>query len=107
MALLDSTASLSDMDSRRDDVKDPRLDLDPAGIPAALSAEEKTLLTVRDELYEASWDRMEQDLRNRLTGKPYIFKLVNRIETDLAAIRFLRAYEERHRADLGRLVKGG
>ncbi|MBV8878465.1 MAG: hypothetical protein JO332_00740, partial [Planctomycetaceae bacterium] len=42
---------------------------------AGLSPDEKTLVTLRDELYGGSWDQMLGDLRDRLKGKPYIFKL--------------------------------
>ena len=83
-----------------------RLALTPADFIRSLQAEEKLVLRLRDELYEASWERMERDLRSRLAGKPYIFKLVHRIETDLALIAFLRAYEARHGVDLGALRLG-
>ena len=66
-----------------------------------LSREEKQLLLLRNELYDGSWDEMEADLRNRLDRKPYIFRLMNRIEDDLARIDRLRAYEEEHKVDLG------
>lgn len=60
-----------------------------------LSREEKHLLLLRDELYGGRWDELEADLRNRMERKPYIFRLMNRIEDDLARIARLRAYEER------------
>jgi hypothetical protein len=72
----------------------------------ALSEEEKMLLVLRDELYTSSWDKMEEDLRNRLKGRPYIFKLVNRIEEDLERIQKLRAYEEKHKINLRDHDKG-
>ena len=52
------------------------------------------LLTLRDELYGGSWSRMLDDLRDRLHGKPYIFKLANKIEEDIARIDKLKSYEE-------------
>jgi hypothetical protein len=58
-----------------------------------LSQSERMLVTLRDELYEGKWGAMEEDLKNRLNGKPYIFKLVDRIEKDLAAIVKLRDFE--------------
>jgi len=82
-----------------------RLSLGRDDFVRSLTLEERTLLIVRDELYEGSWERMETDLQHRLTGKPYIFKLVNRIETDLANIQTLRAYEERHHLNLGPFVE--
>ncbi|MBZ0135987.1 MAG: hypothetical protein K8I27_06400 [Planctomycetes bacterium] len=72
----------------------------------SLSEEEKMLLVLRDELYMDSWDKMEDDLRNRLKGRPYIFKLVNRIEEDLERIQKLRAYEEKHKINLRDHDKG-
>lgn len=68
----------------------------------SLSEEETMLLTLRDELYGGSWDSMETDLRDRLRGRPYIFKLVNRIEEDLERIQKLRTYEEEHGIDLAK-----
>lgn len=67
---------------------------------AALTEEERMLLILRDELYGGSWDKMEEDLRNRLKGRPYIFKLVNRIEEDLKRIEKLRSYEQKHKINL-------
>ena len=60
----------------------------------SLSEEETMLITLRDELYGGSWEKMEQDLRDRLQGRPYIFKLVNRIEEDLHRIEKLKGYED-------------
>lgn len=80
-----------------------RLSLPPQEFLASLSEPERMVLVVRDDLYEHSWKRMETDLRNRLQGRPYIFKLVNRIEADLAVIDLLRRYETIHETDLGEL----
>ena len=66
----------------------------------SLIEEEAMLLTLRDELYGNSWETMERDLRDRLQGRPYIFKLVNRIEEDLDRIQKLKNYEEEHGIDL-------
>lgn len=70
----------------------------------ALSTEEKMLITLRDELYAGEWERMLEDLRDRLQGKPYIFKLVNKIEEDIARIDRLKRYEETHRTNLSQYV---
>ena len=64
------------------------------------------LLILRDELYGGSWDKMSQDLKDRLTGKPYIYKLVHRIEEDLVRIEKLQGYEQKHRIDLAEYEKG-
>ena len=66
----------------------------------SLSEEETMLITLRDELYDGSWDKMGQDLADRLQGRPYIFKLVNRIEEDLHRIEKLKGYEEEHGINL-------
>ena len=63
---------------------------------STLPEEERMLLTLLGELYEGQWDPMAEDLRDRLQGKPYVFKLVNRIEEDLKRIARLRQYEEKH-----------
>lgn len=62
----------------------------------SLSEEETMLITLREELYGGIWGKMEQDLRDRLQGRPYIFKLVNRIEEDLHRIEKLKGYEDDH-----------
>ena len=71
-----------------------------------LSEEAKMLLVLRDELYMGSWDKMVEDLKNRLKGRPYIFKLVNRIEEDLERIETLRSYEGKHKINLRDHDKG-
>jgi hypothetical protein len=48
---------------------------------------------------------MQQDLKDRLKGRPYIFKLVNRIEEDLDRIEKLQAYELKHGVNLSDLCK--
>ena len=60
----------------------------------SLNEEEAMLMTLRDELYGGSWGKMKQDLADRLQGRPYIFKLVNRIEEDLHRIEKLKGYED-------------
>ena len=70
-----------------------------------LTREETVLLVLKRELYEGRWDEMEADLRARLEGRPYIFKLVDRIADDLERIARLRAFEQRHGVDLSEYVK--
>jgi hypothetical protein len=72
----------------------------------SLSEEAKMLLVLRDELYMGSWGKMVDDLKNRLKGRPYIFKLVNRIEEDLERIEALSSYEEKHKINLRDYDKG-
>lgn len=83
---------------------DERLALPPEAFVAALTSEERMLIQIRDELYEGSWETMRLDLNNRLAGKPYIFKLVSRIEHDLQGVALLAAYEAQHRIDLGQFI---
>ncbi len=70
-----------------------------------LSREERMLVVLKRELYEGGWDDMVADLRARLEGRPYIFKLANRITEDLERIDRLRAFETQHRVDLSDHVK--
>lgn len=72
---------------------------------SGLSPDEKTLLTLRDELYGGSWEQMLGDLTNRLEGKPYIFRLVNRIKDDIERIRKLGEYERKNRVNLNHYAK--
>ncbi len=68
---------------------------------ASLGAEELTLLILRDELYDGSWEEMRSDLVGRRDGKPFIFQLATRIDEDLERIARLAAFEEEHNLDLG------
>lgn len=64
------------------------------------------LVVLRGELYAGSWDRMLSDLKDRLKGRPYIFKLVNRIQDDIARIERLQDYEKKHNVNLAEFIKG-
>lgn len=72
----------------------------------SLTSDEKMLIVLRDELYDGSWDKMLQDLKDRLKGKPYIFKLVNRIQDDVVRIEKLRDYEQKNSINLSEYIKG-
>jgi len=78
---------------------------DPVEFARSLSPNEKMLVTLRDELYEGSWERLLGDLRDRLSGKPFIFKLVNRIEADIAAAAKLSAFEKANGVNLRDLIR--
>jgi hypothetical protein len=69
-----------------------------------LTALDRMLITVRDELYEGSWEQLEADLRARLEGRPYIYKLATRIKDDLMRIQKLRGYEEEYDINLSTLI---
>ena len=65
-----------------------------------LSSEHKMLVVLKAQLYGGSWVPMLDDLNNRLAGKPYIFKLVNRIKEDVDRIEEMKSFEEDHNVDL-------
>jgi len=70
-----------------------------------LSDEHKMLVALKSQLYGGSWDPMVDDLRNRLAGKPYIFKLVHRIQDDIERIEEMRRFEAEHKVDLADFVE--
>jgi hypothetical protein len=69
-----------------------------------MSNEERMLVVLKRELYEGSWSEMISDLRARLEGRPYIFKLAHRIADDLDRIERLKTFEDASRIDLGDFV---
>ena len=69
-----------------------------------LAAEERMLVVLKAQLYGGSWEPMVEDLQNRLVGKPYIFKLANRIKDDVARIERMRKFEEEQGVDLSDFV---
>ena len=70
-----------------------------------LSPEEKMLIILKVELYEGAWDSMLDDLRDRLAGRPHIFKLADRITEDIDRIEKIRDFESTHHVDLCDYVK--
>ncbi len=70
-----------------------------------LTNEDKLLLILHNELYESSWELFIKDLENRRKGKPYIFKLMRRIEEDLERIKKLKEFEEKHKISLYEYIK--
>lgn len=70
-----------------------------------LSPEEKMLIILKGELYEGDWSSMLEDLRNRLDGRPYIFKLADRIAEDISRIEKLQSFEESQQVDLADYVE--
>jgi hypothetical protein len=70
-----------------------------------LTNEERMLVVLKRELYEGSWEEMAADLKARLQGRPYIFKLASRIADDLERIERLSGFEKRFGVDLGDYVK--
>ena len=72
---------------------------------AGLSDEHRMLVILKAQLYGGTWEPMLDDLQNRLAGKPYIFKLANRIKDDIERIEQMRKFEEEHNIDLAEYVE--
>jgi len=70
-----------------------------------LSDESRMLVVLKSQLYGGSWDPMLNDLQNRLSGKPYIFKLANRISDDIERIERMRSFEAEYEIDLAEYVE--
>ncbi|MHC5060228.1 MAG: hypothetical protein ACYTFK_03985 [Planctomycetota bacterium] len=70
-----------------------------------LSEEHKMLVVLKAQLYGGSWEPMLDDLKNRLAGKPYIFRLAHRIEDDVERIEQMREFETEHGVDLAEYVQ--
>ena len=70
-----------------------------------LSEEHRMLVVLKAQLYDGTWEPMLDDLRNRLEGKPYIFKLANRIQDDIRRIEEMQEFEAEHNIDLADYVK--
>jgi len=71
----------------------------------SLSEEYRMLVVLKAQLYGGSWEPMIDDLRNRLVGKPYIFKLASRIQDDIERIEQMRKFEVDHKVDLAEYVE--
>ena len=69
-----------------------------------LSEEQRMLVILKAQLYGGTWEPMLDDLRNRLVGKPYIFKLANRIQDDIERIERMSEFESEHNIDLADYV---
>jgi hypothetical protein len=65
-----------------------------------LSEEHRMLIVLKAQLYDGTWKPMLDDLRNRLAGKPYIFKLANRIQDDIERIEQMQKFEDEEKIDL-------
>jgi hypothetical protein len=68
------------------------------------SDEYKMLVVLKRQLYGGRWEPMLDDLKNRLAGKPYIFKLANRIKEDVERIEQMRTFETEQGVDLADYV---
>ena len=70
-----------------------------------LSDEHRMLVVLKAQLYDDMWEPMLDDLRNRLSGKPYIFKLANRIQDDIRRIEEMQEFESEHDINLADYIK--
>ena len=72
---------------------------------SGLSEEHRMLTVLKAQLYGGTWEPMLDDLHNRLSGKPYIFKLANRIQDDIERIEEMQEFEAEHNVDLAEYVE--
>lgn len=70
-----------------------------------LNDQYRMLVILKTQLYGGQWEPMLEDLQNRLEGKPYIFKLANRIKDDVERIQEMQTFEKEHDIDLADFVK--
>jgi len=88
----------------RKDQEDSPVDSAVAAYVESLDEEHKMLVVLKSQLYGGDWGAMLDDLKNRLAGKPYIFKLTNRIREDVERITEMRDFENAHGIDLADYV---
>ena len=90
-------------ESKKEDrmTANPRVDSFVQG----LDEPQRMLVILKAQLYGGKWEPMLEDLENRLEGKPYIFKLANRIKDDVERIQRLKVFEQDHGVDLADYVK--
>ncbi len=72
---------------------------------AGLSNEHRMLVLLKAQLYGGTWELMLDDLQNRLAGKPYIFKLANRIKDDMERIEQMQTFEKEYNVDLADYIE--
>ena len=76
-----------------------------ANYVSSMDNEHKMLVILKTQLYGGSWEPMLEDLQNRLQGKPYIFKLANRIKNDVDRIREMQVLDQENTVDLADSVE--
>lgn len=72
---------------------------------SSLDEQYRMLVILKAQLYGGRWQPMLEDLQNRLQGKPYIFKLANRIKEDVERIDRMQTFEKEHEIDLSDFIK--
>jgi chromosomal replication initiation ATPase DnaA len=70
-----------------------------------LTEKEKVLIVCTKELYDGRWDLILKDLIARLEGRPYVFKLGQRIHDDIERVQRLQAVEQQYAVKLSDYVK--
>ncbi len=85
--------------------QEQELPKEAASFLANLTEQDKVLIIVKHELFDGNWDSMLVDLKDRLAGRPYIFKLAGRIQEDIERIGRLKAFERKCGMDLSNYVK--
>lgn len=70
-----------------------------------LNDQYRMLIILKSQLYGGRWEPMLEDLTNRLEGKPYIFKLANRIKDDVERIQEMQQFETENGIDLADFIK--
>lgn len=65
-----------------------------------LTIEEIVLLRLLESIYNGDWSALENDIEDRLRGKPIIFKISHRLGRDLESVRKLRSYEKKYNISL-------
>jgi hypothetical protein len=90
--------------SQKDGNTTPMVDHEVSVYVSTLSPEHRMLVVLKAQLYGGRWEPMLDDLRNRLAGKPYIFKLINRIKDDIERIESMQTFEANYKIDLSDYV---
>ena len=93
------------MTREKDKLSEISVDPEVASFVRGLNEQHRMLVILKSQLYGGRWEPMLEDLQNRLDGKPYIFKLANRIKDDVERIQFMQAFEKEHDIDLADFVK--
>ena len=75
-----------------------------SGFVSGLADEYRMLVILKAQLYDGKWEPMLEDLRNRLEGKPYIFKLASRIKDDIVRIEEMSEFEAKNNVDLANYI---
>jgi chromosomal replication initiation ATPase DnaA len=93
------------MEKKKKNNQGDAIDKNICDFVARLTEKQKMLVVLKAQLYGGSWEPMLDDLKNRLEGKPYIFKLANRIQDDIERIEQLKEFENENNIDLADYVE--